>query len=104
MPKAGAPGPPRNLSATAGDGEVALSWTAPSDNGGEPITRYEYQHREESSAYTDEWIATGGTRTTVTVRDDIDNGNTYYFRVRAVNDLGCTQPAGRAGGLRSGVP
>ena len=36
-----------------------------------------------------DWTATGGTGTTVTVYG-LDNGTTYYFKVRAVNDLGCT--------------
>ena len=45
------PGAPTGLTAQAGDEEVTLSWTAPSDNGGEPITGYEYLHREESENY-----------------------------------------------------
>ena len=94
-PEARAPGAPTNLTPTAGDEQVTLSWTAPSDNGGEPITEYQYRHtpyrdaegmeHEEYSA----WIATGGTGTTVTVHG-LDNGTTYDFKVRAVNDLGCT--------------
>ena len=92
-PMAGAPGAPTNLSATAGDEQVTLSWTAPSDNGGEPITGYEYRHRAESSATYPAWTATGGTGTTVTVynnNNNLTNGTTYYFQVRAVNDLGCS--------------
>ena len=86
-PMAGTPGAPRNLSATAGDKQVTLSWTAPSDNGGESITRYEYVHREESeNIYPADWTSTGGTGTTVTVHG-LDNGTTYYFKVRAVNRL-----------------
>ncbi len=91
-PVVGRPGAPMNPSATAGDGEVALSWTAPSDNGGEPITEYQYRYDDEplTDAADDDWIGTGGTGTTVTVHG-LMNGMTYYFRVRAVNDLGCTQ-------------
>ena len=95
MPEAGAPGAPANLTPTAGDEQVTLSWTAPSDNGGEPITEYEYRHTPFRDAddmvqpgYT-AWIATGGTGTRVTVHG-LDNGTTYTFQVRAVNDLGCT--------------
>ena len=91
-----APGAPTNLTPTAGDGQVTLSWTAPSDNGGEPITEYEYRHTPFRDADPDmvqlgypAWIATGGTGTTVTVHG-LDNGTTYTFQVRAVNDLGCT--------------
>ena len=86
---ADAPGAPTNLRATAGDEQVSLSWTAPSDNGGEPITGYEYQSKDVALTDDDPWSATGGTQTTVTVYG-LDNGATYYFRVRAVNDLGCS--------------
>ncbi len=101
-PEAGAPAAPTNLSATAGDAQVTLSWSAPSDNGGEPITGYEYQVNSQSLSDSDGWTATGGTQTTVTVyalsdgTTALTNGTTYYFRVRAVNDLGCsaTETAG----------
>ena len=96
------PGAPTNLTPTAGDEEVALSWTVPSDNGGEPITEYEYRHtpfrdaqRMEQPGYS-AWIATGGTGTTVTVHG-LTNGTTYTFQVRAVNDLGCDEPTNEDG-------
>ena len=95
-PEAKAPGAPTNLEATEGDEQVTLSWTAPADDGGEPITGYEYRYRGGSiTAYPAAWTATGSTGTTATVHD-LDNGTTYYFQVRAVNDLGCsaTETAG----------
>ena len=101
-PEAKAPGAPTNLRATAGDEQVTLEWTAPADNGGEPITRYEYRSSETSGSYpADSWITTGGTGTTVTVHG-LDNGTTYYFQVRAVNDLDCTQ-SGRTDGCNEGL-
>ena len=102
MPEAKAPGAPTNLSATAGDKQVSLSWTAPADDGGEPITGYEYRYREQSDSYADPavWTATGGTGATVTVHG-LMNRTTYYFQVRAVNDLDCTV-AGRTDGCNEG--
>ena len=95
-PMADAPGAPTNLRPTAGDGQVSLSWTAPSDNGGEPITGYEYKYRPRTDAggtdVSNVWIATGGTQTTVTVYG-LDNGRTYYFTVRAVNGVDCADTA-----------
>ena len=44
-PIGGQPSAPRNLRPTAGDRQVSLSWTAPSDNGGEPIIRLRVQVR-----------------------------------------------------------
>ena len=40
----GPPGAPASLTATAGNEEVALVWGAPADDGGAPITGYEYRH------------------------------------------------------------
>ena len=39
-----APSVPESLTATAGDGEVVLEWTEPADDGGSPVTGYEYRH------------------------------------------------------------
>ena len=90
VPEADAPGVPTGLTAQAGDKEVALSWTAPGSTGGAPITGYEYKLTETSGAAGGKWTATGGTGTTFTVRtqdngDDLMNGTTYYFTVRARN-------------------
>ena len=94
-PEADAPGVPTGLKAQAGDKEVMLSWSAPADNGGAPITGYEYR-ADPSSGQGDEWrTATRGTETAFTVTSYINrdnnaitplmNGTRYYFAVRARN-------------------
>ena len=72
------PGAPTVLSATGGDQEVDLMWTAPASNGGQSITDYEY---EQGGSGT--WISTGSTATSYTVRN-LTNGQPYRFRVRAL--------------------
>ena len=69
----------QSLSFTPGDGEVTLTWEAPEDDGGDPITDYEYRINGQG-----EWISTGSTDTTHTVTG-LDNGTEYTFEVRAVN-------------------
>ena len=59
-PPATAPGAPTGLGATAGNGSVALAWTAPASNGGSPITGYRI-YRGTSS---------GGTETLLTAVTD----------------------------------
>ena len=96
VPRAGVPGAPTGLTAQAGDEEVTLSWRAPANSGGEPITRYEYKEEATSGGTAGTWTTTGGTGTTVTVRG-LDNGETYYFKVRAVNDSRCAAEPERCG-------
>ena len=76
------PDAPEGLSFTPGDGQVTLRWRPPTNDGGEPITHYEYELDGSGT-----WISTGSTATSHTVTG-LNNGQTYTFRVRAVNALG----------------
>ena len=78
-PRTSAPGAPRNLTVVGGDGQVVLTWDAPSSDGGAEITDYEYRINRSGP-----WISTGSTETTHTVTG-LDNGTAYTFEVRAVN-------------------
>lgn len=75
-----APGLITNLSATPGNTEVVLSWSAPLD-GGDAITGYEY--RVDGGT----WTSTGSASPGVTV-GSLTNGVEYDFEVRAVNSTG----------------
>ena len=81
------PDAPRDLTALVGDGQVTLTWAAPLDDGGHPIS--DYQVKVDSGG----WTSTGGTATRWTVRG-LFNGETYTFEVRARNTLGAGDPAG----------
>ena len=88
------PDAPTGLSATVSDQEVDLIWTAPTSNGGAPILRYEYE-----LDFSGTWTSTGGTATSYTVTG-LTNGQSYTFRVRAVNRVG----AGLASSSQSATP
>ena len=81
-PTTSVPGAPRNLSAVGGDGQVVLTWDAPSSDGGAKITDYEYRIDGRGR-----WISIGSTLTTHTVTGLV-NGREYTFQVRAVNRRG----------------
>ena len=78
----GPPSKPRNLRATPGDGQVKLTWSPPEkeDHGGSPILRYEYDVDGSES-----WEpAAGGDQAVQAIARELNNGQRYVFRVRAV--------------------
>ena len=89
-PRTSAPGAVRDLTVAGGDGQVVLTWRAPSSDGGAEITDYEYRINRRNP-----WISTGSTETTHTVTG-LDNGTAYVFQVRAVNRVGKGRTSNRA--------
>jgi fibronectin type 3 domain-containing protein len=79
------PSAPRNLNAVAGNGTVTLTWQSPTSEGGWAITAYKvYRGTAEGAEVL---LATISDVLTYT-DDDVANGQTYYYRVSAVNALG----------------
>ncbi len=75
------PTAPQNLSATPGNGQVTLSWTPPENDGGAEITGYEVSSDGGST-----W--TGADSDTDHLFTSLTNGQSYTFKVRAVNSEG----------------
>lgn len=78
---AGSPSAPQNFTVTAGDTQVILTWTPPSDKGDSDITKYEVS-KDNGSTWTD-----AGLVLTYTF-SELTNGTNYTFKVRAVNGQG----------------
>jgi hypothetical protein len=79
------PGAPTIGTATAGNTQATVNWTAPASDGGSPITGYKvipYIAGVAQSAQTFNSTATSQTVTGLT------NGTTYKFRVAAINAVG----------------
>ena len=74
------------LTANSGNGQVTLRWNTPQNTGGAPIVRYEYRWAESGGAFS-AWVSVAPAEGSATVRE-LTNGQTYMFRVRAVNALG----------------
>lgn len=83
---ASAPGAPFNLSATAGDAQVALVWSAPQDNGGDPVTGYTVEYSTSAEGPWTEFVA--GTTDTFATVTGLTNGTGYFFQVTATNRVG----------------
>ena len=98
----GPPGAPRNLTVTAGDQEITLSWEPPADNGNAPATRYRIEWRIDGKDYgRSQWGTSGKTTYTKT---DLANGVKYVFRVKAENGTGNYGPYGPASEEVSATP
>ena len=81
-----APDPPTGLTLTPGDTQIALSWTAPADNGGSALTGYSVQYSSNSGVTFTGWTHNGtGTSDTIT---GLTNGQSYQVRVAAINSQG----------------
>jgi len=85
-----APGPPRNLTAKPGNGQITLNWQAPVSNGGVNITSYKVYRG--LSAGSETLLTSGGCSSLGAVLTCTDtgltNGTTYYYKVSAVNAIG----------------
>jgi titin len=82
----GVPNAPTSVAGTAGNGNVALQWNAPSSPGAASISDYiiQYSSNGGSTWTTDD---TGSTSTSATI-SGLTNGTGYIFEVEAVNSLG----------------
>ena len=78
-----APAAPSGLSATPGDGQVALSWTDPGDAS---ITKYQYS--TDGGANFSDFDGGSSASTTAYTITGLDNGVTYTLALRAVNPSG----------------
>ncbi|MGI9447900.1 MAG: fibronectin type III domain-containing protein, partial [Pirellulales bacterium] len=81
---AGTPGVVTGLTFTEEDGAIGLSWTAPADRGGYPVTDYIIESTADNGVT---WVAESdvstATSVTITSHDGVPlvNGNNYSFRV-----------------------
>ncbi len=84
-PTIGVPGMPLNLSAaSAGASQIGLTWSVPTLDGGSPITNYKIYRGTISGGET--LLTTIGNILNYT--DNVAAGNTYYYKVSAINAAG----------------
>lgn len=84
------PTAPRSATAVPGDGTVTLSWSAPADDGGAPVTGYRVTLSADGGTT---WTTAAETASTSTQLTGLANGAPVLVRVAAVNAAG-TGPAG----------
>lgn len=79
------PSSPEKLQTSPGNQEVRLDWNPPSSNGGSPVTNYRIYRGDISGGET--FLVEIGN---ITTHSDtgLNNGQTYYYKVSAVNSVG----------------
>lgn len=92
-----APGAPTLNSATPGNGQVTLGWSAPASNGGSPITGYTATASPGGATCS----TSGATTCTIT---GLANGTSYSFTVRATNVAGTGSPSNALAATPRTVP
>ena len=90
-----APDPATGVSASGGDTEATVSFTAPTDVGGAAVTGYRVQ--------SNDGIGASGSASPVTVTG-LTNGTSYTFNVWAINPFGWSSPSDASGGVSPAAP
>ena len=82
----GPPDAPGSLQLTPGQAQIDVSWVAPTENGGSPLTGYSVQYRQGTSG---DWTGAGhtGTDTTTTITG-LSPSQSHQVRVAAMNLMG----------------
>lgn len=89
------------LTATAGSRKADLRWTAPANNGS-TITSYKLEQQIDEAPWTQvPMTVTSGTTFSVTA---LLPGNTYKFRISAINAAGTGEPSNTASAIITTVP
>ena len=96
-----APEAPTGLTArvVSGEAQVNLSWTAPTDTGGAPITGYKIESSPDgNTSWTDVHTTTGAGAVYTDLGDDGNGpifgvGTMRYYRVAAINSVGPGAPS-----------
>ncbi|XP_031677925.1 titin [Oncorhynchus kisutch] len=84
------PSPPQTIEVTEITKEsVSLSWIKPENDGGSRITSYRVDALENGQ---DKWVKCGVTKTVHFVVYDLKEATQYFFRVRAENHAGFSDP------------
>jgi hypothetical protein len=87
FPDVGPMSAPTSLTATDGNAQASLTWTAPSYNGGSAITEYSVQFSTDSGSTWTTFSRTASA-TASQVVTGLTNGTAYVFRVAGINANG----------------
>lgn len=99
---ASTPTNPQSLSANGGNAQIALIWSAPASDGGSAITAYRVYRGNTSGGETTLVTTTGNVLTYTNT--GLANGQTYYYRVSALNAIGEGAPSSELSAMPINTP
>ena len=95
LPTRSSPSPaprPRSRQQPSGT-RINLSWTAPGENGGAPISGYKIESSPDGVANWTELVANTGNTNTTYEHLGLTVGTTRHYRVSAINSVGVGRPS-----------
>ena len=96
-----APDPPTGVTPTAGDAQVSVAFTAPTDTGTSAITGFVAQVSTDGTAYSAG--SNTGTSSPIVV-SSLSNGTSYTAKVWAINAYGTSAPSDASSGVAPAAP
>ena len=97
-PELTTPDGPRDVVATTGNRTMSIAWDPPTNQGGSPVTGYQYR-RFYGDGTRDSWVSNGN-QTSVRLTG-LTNDELHMYQVRAVNAEG---PGAASSDIASGTP
>ena len=86
------PGSPTLSASPSSSTSVSLSWIPPSNDGGSAITGYKIEYSNQTSQFKVLVANTGNIQTTYT-HNGLVTGQTYSYKVTAINSIGAGSPS-----------
>ena len=88
------PDPPRNLTATAASSSrINLSWTAPADPAGAPVTGYRIEVSVDGGLVWNDLVENTNSTGTTYAHTGLPPVTTRHYRVSAINSVGTSNPS-----------